>query len=70
MDEEMKSKGRIKSSQQKERSCFHCKHFKARYTGIGLLYLCDGIVLADEDEEFEPKENCERFELRKGVRES
>ena len=69
---EMKSKGRTKSNQQRigERNCFHCKHFKTRYTGIGLLYLCDGIVLADEDEEFEPKRNCERFELGKDVRKS
>lgn len=48
-----------------KRNCLYCKHLKVRYTGTGLLYLCNGIVLADEDEEFRPKNNCKKFELKK-----
>ena len=48
-----------------KKNCLHCKHLKVKYTGTGLLYLCNGIVLADEDEEFKPKNDCKKFELKK-----
>jgi len=45
----------------RKKTCRNCGFFAVRFTGTGLIYLCDGIVLADEGERFSPRENCPRW---------
>jgi len=46
---------------KQERTCRNCRSFAIRFTGTGTIYLCNGIILADEDERFIPRKNCPRW---------
>jgi len=42
--------------------CKRCGKLRAVFTGTGIRWSCEGIILADEGEPLPAREKCDRFE--------